>query len=143
MKMHELGKVVSKRAKKVGRGESSGKGKTSGRGMKGQKARGKLPLSFEGGQLPIIKRLPFQRGVGNKRPGSKLAVSLSSLEIFNSGDSVNLDSLVEKKIISASDATKKIKIVAGKISKALNIQLPTTQSAKKEIEKSKGKVEHV
>lgn len=140
MKLNELTATVKRAKKRVGRGESSGKGKTSGRGMKGQKARGKLPLSFEGGQLPIIKRLPFQRGVGNKRSRAKLPISLSTLEAFKSGDKVNLEALVEKGIIAKADSKKKIKIVSGKIEKALVVELPITESAKKAVEKAKGSV---
>jgi large subunit ribosomal protein L15 len=142
MKLNELSVNVKRSKKRVGRGESSGKGKTSGRGMKGQKARGKLPLSFEGGQLPIIKRLPFKRGIGNKKSQTKLAISLSSLKVFKSGELVDLDSLVEQGVILKSDLNKKIKIVAGKIDKVLNVDLPTTKEAKKAIEKAKGSVKN-
>ena len=62
MKPLELQKLVKRSKKRLGRGHGSGKVKTSGRGTKGQRARGKIRLGFEGGQLSIIKRLPLLRG---------------------------------------------------------------------------------
>lgn len=59
-------KGKSKKKKRLGQGLGSGKGKTAGRGHKGQKARGKVAVGFEGGQLKLIKRLPFMRGIGNR-----------------------------------------------------------------------------
>ena len=140
MSLSKLEKITQRTKKRVGRGESSGKGKTSGRGMKGQKARGKIPLSFEGGQLPLIKRLPFQRGVGNRRSREKLAVQLSALGVFAADAKVDLESLVEKGIIQVADKAKKIKIVAGKIDKPIHLSLPATKEAKRLIEKVKGTV---
>lgn len=71
MKLSNLPKIKQNPKKRLGRGQGSGKGKTSGRGMKGQKARSKTQLGFEGGQLKLIKRLPFVRGVGFKGPYQK------------------------------------------------------------------------
>ena len=65
MNLSELKPLVKTSKKRVGRGEGSGKAKTAGRGTKGQKARGTTRPGFEGGQLPLIKRLPFRRGLGN------------------------------------------------------------------------------
>jgi large subunit ribosomal protein L15 len=65
MNLSELKPLVGTTKKRVGRGEGSGKAKTAGRGTKGQKARGTTRPGFEGGQLPLIKRLPFRRGLGN------------------------------------------------------------------------------
>ena len=62
MKLSQLPRTVSRPKKRLGRGHGSGKVKTSGRGTKGQKARGHMPIGFEGGQLPLIKRLPLLRG---------------------------------------------------------------------------------
>lgn len=68
MNIHSLPKIVKRSKKRLGRGHGSGKVKTSGRGTKGQKARGKLPLGFEGGQTPLVKRLPYLRGKGRNKP---------------------------------------------------------------------------
>src|SRR3989339_665015 len=62
MQLNQLPKTTETKKKRVGRGYGSGKSKTSGRGSKGQKARGKVRLGFEGGQLPFIRRLPYRRG---------------------------------------------------------------------------------
>lgn len=64
MNLSQLPKIVHRSKKRIGRGHGSGKVKTAGRGSKGQKARGKIPAGFEGGQLPLIKRLPLLRGKG-------------------------------------------------------------------------------
>uniref|UniRef100_A0A831Z1B9 50S ribosomal protein L15 n=1 Tax=candidate division WWE3 bacterium TaxID=2053526 RepID=A0A831Z1B9_UNCKA len=62
MHLHELSKIVGGRKKRVGRGYGSGKGgHTTGRGAKGQKVRGRIRATFEGGQLPLVRRLPRQR----------------------------------------------------------------------------------
>lgn len=71
MNLNYLPKIKSKPKKRIGRGQGSGKGKTAGRGLKGQKARNRTRLGFEGGQLKLIKRLPFVRGVGFKGPYKK------------------------------------------------------------------------
>jgi large subunit ribosomal protein L15 len=71
MELHELTKIVKRRKKRVGRGYGSGKGgHTTGRGAKGQKIRNKLRPSFEGGQLPLVRRLP-RRGGFRSRKGSQ------------------------------------------------------------------------
>ena len=62
MELSDLPKSVDKSKKRIGRGYGSGRGKTAGRGTKGQKARGKVRIGFEGGQLPLIRRLPYKRG---------------------------------------------------------------------------------
>src|SRR5947207_12031038 len=83
------------RVKRLGCGESSGHGKTSGKGHKGQKARsgGSLRLGFEGGQMPLIRRLP-KRGFNNAAFHKRYAiVNLSELAAFNSGSIVNEESL--------------------------------------------------
>lgn len=143
MTLNNLMAIKTRTKKRVGRGESSGKGKTSARGMKGQKARGKLPLSFEGGQLPIVKRLPFQRGIGNRPAKEKLALSLSQLAAFKEGEEVNIKTLIAKGIITEADKNKKIKLVDGKLDKALKVALPASATAKKAIEKAKGNLANV
>jgi large subunit ribosomal protein L15 len=83
MSLADLTKITDKSKKRVGRGAGSGKAKTAGRGTKGQKARGKTRAGFEGGQLPLIKRLPFRRGLGNTSHKQKpLAVNAQRLAIL-------------------------------------------------------------
>jgi len=140
--LSSLGKIrLKKSAKRIGRGESSGRGKTSGRGMKGQKARGKIKPEFEGGQLPIIKRLPFQRGIGNKSLKKSVTITLDQLDRLDARSIVSMETLRKNKILSSSQ-TFYAKIVAtGKISKPLIVKIRITKKAKKMIEAAKGRVE--
>ena len=110
------------RKKRLGSGDSSGRGKTSGRGGKGQSARSgsSIRIGFEGGQMPLIRRLP-KRGFNNKRfRVDYLPINLDSLEEFPDGSVVNRELLVASGLIRAN--TKRIKILArGKLSKKLTV----------------------
>lgn len=143
MKLSSLvGLRIKTKSKRVGRGESSGKGKTSGRGMKGQKARYKIKPEFEGGQLPIIKRLPFQRGIGNKSRKKTVTITLSQLETLNTKEIIDEEILRKFKLLPVSRKFS-VKIVAsGKLTKPLKIKLATTIKAEKIIEAVKGRVEN-
>lgn len=129
-----------RKSKRVGRGESSGKGKTSSRGMKGQKARGNIKPGFEGGQLPIIKRLPFQRGVGNKPSKKVMTVTLDKLDKFESKKVVDLEALRKSNFLPKSQRIEAKVVAKGKLTKPLTVKLPVTKKAKIFIEKAKGKV---
>ena len=130
------------RVKRLGQGESSGKGKTSGKGHKGQKARsgGSIRLGFEGGQMPLIRRLP-KRGFNNARFKTVYGiVNLCDLNDFEDGAAVNEQVLREVglvrgtidgiKILGNGELTKKVNIVADKVS----------ATAKEKIEKAGGTV---
>ncbi len=100
MKLHEIpqGRQVRRSRKRVGRGTGSGKGKTCGRGTKGYNARsgGGVHPTFEGGQLPLIKRLPKLRGFRRRQKIHYAAVSLEALqERFEAGAVVSLEALVD------------------------------------------------
>lgn len=142
--LQKLHKITTKSHKRVGRGYGSGTGgHTSGRGEKGQKSRvGSLvPLWFEGGQLPLVKRLPMQRGKGRLNVLEPVAeVSLTDLNAMKS-DTVTLDTLKLENIIDVR--FKKAKIVGtGTIEKKLIVQaLPVTQGARTQIEALGGTVE--
>ncbi len=143
MKLDLLPKIVAASAKRVGRGIGSGRGKTSGRGMKGANARGKMPLGFTGDTLPLYKKLPYQRGVKNSKVSQKMVpVSVDKLSVFKKGDTVNLQSLVEAKIITSQDAKKEgAKLVGASDSlAALEVSLPVTKTARMSIEKAGGKL---
>ncbi|MFH0937585.1 MAG: 50S ribosomal protein L15 [Candidatus Daviesbacteria bacterium] len=142
MKLHELLKTNSRSKKRVGRGLGSGKGKTSGRGSKGQKARGKVALGFIGGTLPLYKKLPFNRGIGNpKRSPKATLVPLSKLSEFKKGEVVDLQSLTATGIVNHKEALQGVKIVGnGEIKNSLTVNLPMSASAAKQIEKAGGKV---
>jgi large subunit ribosomal protein L15 len=145
MKLSNLTKVTAKRLKRVGQGEGSGRGKKSGRGGRGQNSRNSMPLSFEGGALTIIKRLPFMRGKGkNKSFGNQpFAVNVGSLSLFKKDSVVDLKSLIEAKIVDSEYARKYgIKILSnGEVSVSLIVKLPASKNAIKKIEKAGGKVE--
>lgn len=144
MRLHELGKVNQRSKKRLGRGLGSGKGKTSGRGTKGQKARGTMPVTFIGG-LAFYKKLPLKRGKGNTVLALKLkAVNLSRLDKFPAKTIIDIEKLIEAKIISKKDARRGVKILGqGEVTKALIVKLPVSDSARKKIEKLNGKVENV
>lgn len=144
MKLHELVKLNQRSKKRLGRGLGSGKGKTAGRGTKGQKARGKIPATFIGG-LPFYKKLPLKRGKGNSKLSLKIkAVNLSVLDIFPDKTTIDIEKLLEAKIISKKEARRGVKILGqGELTKILTVKLPVSPSARKKIEKLNGKVENV
>lgn len=147
MKESKLPKVKSKSAKRVGRGAGSGHGKTSGRGQKGQNARSKLSIThshFEGGQRPLIKRLPYRRGKGNSPMSKKpYPINVGELSVFKSGAVVDIESLIKVDLVTKSRAYKTgVKILGvGEIKIPLTIKVQFSKSAKEKIEKAKGKVE--
>lgn len=143
MKLSELapaGGAVKKR-KRVGRGPGSGHGKRCCRGNKGQKARNKVKNWFEGGQMPLQRRLPKR---GFKRPEREeyTAVSLKSIvDRFAEGEEVNPDTLGSKRLVRKKDA--RIKILASEgVSVPFKITAHAISSKAREIvEKSGGTVE--
>ncbi|MEI7958463.1 MAG: 50S ribosomal protein L15 [Verrucomicrobiota bacterium] len=133
------------RVKRLGCGESSGHGKTSGKGHKGQKARsgGSIRLGFEGGQMPLIRRLP-KRGFNNAEFKTVWAtVNVGQLNVFEDGATVNEAALLEKnlirgkydgvKVLATGDLTKKLVVAVDKLSAA----------AVEKIQKAGGSVEAV
>ena len=130
------------RKKIVGRGIGSGVGKTSGRGHKGQKARsgGGVRPGFEGGQLPLYRRLP-KRGFTNIFAKKYDTVNVEVLDKFNDGDEVTAESLLEKGIISKTLDGVKI-LGRGEVTKKLTVKVAkVSESAKEKIEKAGGKAE--
>lgn len=137
-------KIVEKRKKRVGRGWGSGRGKTAGRGTKGQKAREKIKAGFEGGQTPLIRRLPLARGYGNYAPSKKpIPVNLKFLNLLPKDSLVNLETLIAAKIVDEKAAKKfGVKILGdGELKVALKVALPTSAQAAKKIIAAGGKVE--
>ena len=145
MKLHDLrpAEGSTKKRKRVGRGTGSGKGKTSTRGIKGQNSRsgGGVPLTFEGGQLPLVKRLPKMRGFNNKFKVIYTPVNLDSLDrIFESGASVSLESLAAAGLTGAEEPV--VVLGRGEISKPLSIQVHRISAgAREKIEAAGGSVE--
>lgn len=143
MDLTRLQKIGSKRKRRTGRGAGSGRGKTAGRGTKGQKARNKVRAGFEGGQTPLIKRLPLARGTGNQKKLRKpVLVNLKFLDGLSSGSVVNLETLISKKIIDETAARKfGVKILGdGEIKVALKIYLPISNRAADKIKAAGGQV---
>ena len=146
--MNEFNLVMPRGAnrnrKRVGRGSSSGWGKTAGKGHKGQKARsgGKVYAGFEGGQMPLYRRLA-KRGFSNY-PFSHVyeVINLSIIEArFDEGDTVEVSSLYEKGLLKKKDSLIKI-LGDGKLTKKLTFKVSAvSSSAKGKIEKVGGNVE--
>jgi large subunit ribosomal protein L15 len=147
MNLTDIAKITTKSKKRVGQGHGSGRGKTSGRGTKGQLARHKSRLDFDGDANPLIRRLPFLRGKGrNKTLNSKpIIINLHQLDIFASGEIVDLDSLIKKNLVKSKPANEfGIKILGeGEIKKPLTLKLRASKSAALKIEKAGGKIEIV
>jgi large subunit ribosomal protein L15 len=130
------------RRKRVGRGCGSGMGKTSTRGHKGQAARKghKQKLGFEGGQMPLVRRLP-KRGFNNAAFNAKaLGVNLSDLEKkFESGAEITVESLVKAGF--HDNKRPKVKILAkGELTKKFTVKVPCSAAAKAKIEQVGGSV---
>ncbi|OJF03201.1 50S ribosomal protein L15 [Weissella confusa] len=122
MKLNELQVAEGSRKvrNRVGRGESSGNGKTAGRGQKGQKARGKVRLGFEGGQMPLFRRKP-KRGFTNINRKEFAVVNLDVLNQFDNGTEVSPALLVESGIVK--NELSGIKILAnGQLEKSLTVK---------------------
>lgn len=150
MSLSNLVKTTEKSKKRIGRGHGSGKGgHTVGRGTKGQKARGRIPLLFEGTKMKksLLKRLPLKRGKGKFKPlkPSAIIVNLKYLNLFKPGEIVNIDTLAQKGIVKKEDGKKYgVKILGeGELGIALKVQLPSSKGAAKKIEEAGGKVENV
>jgi large subunit ribosomal protein L15 len=128
------------RRKRLGQGESSGHGKTSGRGGKGQTARSGSSIrpGFEGGQMPLIRRIP-KRGFNNVRFGTKyIPVNLESLNLFDDG--ARVDEALLRKAGLANGTLKRIKVLGdGELKKKLTVVAHAfSASAKSKIEKAGG-----
>lgn len=144
MKLNELKAAEGSRSLRTrkGRGRSAGKGKTAGRGQKGQKARSKTRIGFEGGQMPLYRRIP-KRGFNNINRKEYAVVSVVKLESFDNGTEVTPELLQQSglvknaksgiKILGEGELTKKLTVKANKFSKA----------AQSVIENAGGKIEVV
>jgi len=131
------------RIKRLGCGESSGLGKTSGRGHKGQKSRsgGGVRPGFEGGQMPLHRRLP-KRGFNNTRFQDKIAVvNVASLnDRFEDGDTVNMQTLKAARLVKGTYDAVKV-LGNGDLSKKLNVEgCKVSATAKEKIEKAGGSI---
>ncbi|MDE0298038.1 MAG: 50S ribosomal protein L15 [Candidatus Poribacteria bacterium] len=148
MKLNELKPAPnSKRAKKrIGRGEASGWGKTGGRGHKGQKSRsgGSIPAWFEGGQMPLVRRLPKRGPAVTKHKRIKYdVVNVKELNCFDSDTTVTVEMLTERGMVRRRNSRVKI-LGDGDLDKKLTVRVHSfAKSAIEKIQKIGGKAETV
>ena len=147
MKQNELSPAEGSRKarKRVGRGAGSGHGTFSGRGCKGNKARAGFGVrpGFEGGQLPIIKRLPEKRGFTKLFKQKVSVVNISALNCFDAGSEVTPEALLAKGLIKTKTLPVKI-LAGGEIDRSLNIKASSySAAARAKIEASGGTAEEV
>ena len=144
MKLSELESPKSlKKKKRVGRGDGSGHGTTSGRGTKGQLSRsgGKTRIGFEGGQMPLQRRVPHLKGFKNLRKRVFNIVNVGDLEDFKEGTIIDYKLLDDKGLIMKKEAPLKV-LGNGELSKKLTVKANAfSGSASEKIEKAGGKAE--
>ena len=147
MKLHELSPAEgsAKAAWRKGRGAGSGNGKTAGKGHKGQNARsgGGVRPGFEGGQLPLYRKLP-KRGFNNAKFAKVYAVvNVAALNVFEDGAVVDLDALLAKKIVRKANDGLKV-LGNGELTKNVTVKATVfSATAKEKIEAAGGKIEEV
>ena len=146
MKLNELSPAVGSASPvwRKGRGPGSGNGKTAGKGHKGQNARsgGGVRPGFEGGQLPLYRKLP-KRGFKNRFAVNYATVNVSALNIFEDGAVVDLETLVEKRIVRKSLDGLKV-LGGGELTKKITVKATVfSATAKEKIEAAGGKTEEV
>ena len=147
MKLNELTSSGEAKAYRKGRGHGSGNGKTAGRGHKGQNARsgGGVRPGFEGGQMPLYRRLP-KRGFNNKRFAPQyLEINISALEALDDGTTVDAELLAKTGLLTIPKVNDGVKILGnGELTKKLTVKATAfTASAKEKIEKAGGTVQEV
>ncbi len=146
MKLHELSPAPgsAKAAWRKGRGPGSGNGKTAGKGHKGQNARsgGGVRPGFEGGQLPLYRKLP-KRGFKNRFAVNYAIVNVETLNRFENGETVNLEKLIKAGVISKPLDGLKV-LGNGEITKNITVEASVfSATAKEKIEAAGGKTEVV
>ncbi|MGM0383127.1 MAG: 50S ribosomal protein L15 [Thermodesulfobacteriota bacterium] len=143
MKLHELRlpNGSRKKRKRIGRGKGTGSGETAGKGTKGQNARsgGGVHLGFEGGQMPLQRRIP-KRGFTNIFKKQYEIINIKDLQQFKPGEVINRDTLIAKGLVKKS---WEIKLLGkGELSTPLKIKVnKASQAAKKKIESVGGEIE--
>lgn len=142
MKLHDLAppKGAHRKRRRIGRGLGSGRGTTAGKGTKGQKARsgGGVSPHFEGGQLPLVKKLPYRRGFNNVNRVEYQAVNLKDLQAFSAGSEVTLEALIGAGLIK--NERERVKVLGtGDLDRALQVTAHRfSASAREKIEAAGG-----
>jgi len=144
MKLHELTPAIgsTKESKRIGRGHGSGNGKTAGKGHKGQKARAGrgMRIGFEGGQMPLHRRIP-KRGFNNIFAEEYVAINVASLNKFEDGAKVDAAALAEKGIIDNANLPVKV-LGNGNVTKKVTVEASAfSKSAVEKITAAGGKAE--
>lgn len=144
MELHELSPACGskKTVKRIGRGHGSGQGKTAGKGHKGQKARsgGSIRPGFEGGQMPLQRRIP-KRGFNNIFAKKIVAVNVGSLNVFDDGATIDARAMIDAGIIKKQHDGIKV-LSNGTLSKKLIVKASAfSENAKTKIEEAGGKAE--
>ena len=142
MKLHELAppRGAHRKRRRIGRGLGSGRGTTAGKGTKGQNARagGGVPPYFEGGQLKLVKKLPFRRGFINRSRVEYQPINLSDLRRFEAGSTVDLAALVAAGLVKHDRERVKV-LGTGEIDRALTVTAHRfSASAREKIEAAGG-----
>jgi large subunit ribosomal protein L15 len=147
MFLHELkpNPGAKRRRKRVGRGIGSGHGKTAGRGTKGQKARDQVPLTFEGGQTPLHRRLPRLKGFKNPTRKEYTIINVALLEErFEAGEAVTPEVLLERRIVKKLEKDGLKVLGEGELTKALTVRAHKfSKSAEQKITAAGGSVEAI
>jgi large subunit ribosomal protein L15 len=142
MFLSNLIKIIQPKIKRLGRGYGSGVGgHTVGRGQKGQKTRGKIPLWFEGGQLPLVRRTPFLRGKHRFQviKDQPVSVPMSYLNKFSDGDTVTTESLSTLLKVKSNKLRAGFKIIhTGTLDKKINLQVKATPKVQEAVTKLGG-----
>ena len=140
--LHQLKPAAGSRRKRkrVGRGDGSNRGSYSGRGSKGQLQTGKVPFHFEGGQLRLVKRLPFMRGFTNNFRIDYTPVNVSSLNMFDDGAQIGIDELIAARLVRHPDARVKL-LGDGEIEKNIHVSVHAcSASARAKVDAAGGSV---
>jgi len=140
-----LPKTTISKKKRLGRGLGSAKGAKSGRGTtRHQKARGKIPLHFEGGQGRLVKRFPLLRGKGRNKQSrpTPYIVTFADLTVFSPGVTIDLKGLIDKKIVGKDAVRRGVKLLAsGLLERKLIVKFPVSKAALRAIKEKQGDVQ--
>ncbi|MEZ4180200.1 MAG: 50S ribosomal protein L15 [Candidatus Doudnabacteria bacterium] len=142
MKIHQLKKhpKSTKTKKRVGRGFGSGSGTYSGRGTGGQKSRSgssKLPVTFEGGRMPLVRQIPKSRGFKSIHPKATV-VKLDALNQFKDGEIITISVLKQAGLVPTTSS--KVKVLTGKLTRKLTVKVPVSKTAAEQITAAGGSV---
>lgn len=144
MLLHTLPKIVDSKSKRKGRGVGSGSGAKSGRGTtRHQKSRENIPLHFEGGQNKITKKYPLLRGKGRNKAifAKPYIVNVASLEVFKKGARIDINALIEMKIVPSGAVSRGVKLLGrGTVTQSFDIAIPVSKKAEEKILKAGGKL---